>query len=108
MAANEDPGAIIDVSGDGGVTKVIKKEGSGTDTPCEGSTVYVHYVGTLLDGQEFDSSRERGKPFDFVLGPGKELLQFLNSNDKLYNYFQFYPCVPEVCECHARVSLSPR
>ena len=76
MAVNEDPGAIIDVSGDGGVTKVIKKEGSGMDTPCEGSTVYVHYVGTLLDGQEFDSSRKRGKPFDFVLGSGKELLHF--------------------------------
>lgn len=77
MAANEDQGASIDVSGDGGVMKVIKKEGSGTEFPAEGSTVYVHYVGTLLDGQEFDSSRTRGKPFDFVLGSGKDLLQFL-------------------------------
>lgn len=33
-----------------------------------GTQVTVHYVGKLKNGQQFDSSRKRGKPFTFVLG----------------------------------------
>ena len=34
-----------------------------------GDTVFVHYVGTLEDGTEFDSSEGR-EPLEFVLGGG--------------------------------------
>lgn len=56
----------------------IKKEilteapAANTKTPKRGEKVKVHYVGTLeSDGSEFDSSRSRGKTFDFTLGRGQ-------------------------------------
>nr|QBH73885.1 fk506-binding protein [Encarsia formosa] len=63
----------IDVSpsGDGGVLKEIIKEGTGEKTPGLGSHVEVHYVGTLLDGTKFDSSRDRNETFKFDLGLGQ-------------------------------------
>jgi FKBP-type peptidyl-prolyl cis-trans isomerase FkpA len=35
-----------------------------------GDTVRVEYTGTLMNGTQFDSSRDRGKPFDFKLSEG--------------------------------------
>jgi len=67
------PGAnAVDISPDkdGGVLKEIIKEGTGTDTPAQGNRVFVHYDGTLTDGTKFDSSRDRGQPFEFNLGKG--------------------------------------
>ena len=44
----------------------------GTGAPAiPGINVKVHYSGFLTNGEKFDSSRDRGEPFVFLLGGGQ-------------------------------------
>ncbi|MDN5753378.1 MAG: FKBP-type peptidyl-prolyl cis-trans isomerase [Nitrosospira sp.] len=62
------------------VTELVKKDtkiGTGEEAVI-GKTVEVHYTGWLYDptapenkGAKFDSSRDRGTPFSFLLGAGR-------------------------------------
>ena len=53
-----------------GMYVAITKPGSGPK-PTKGQKVTVHYTGRLLNGTKFDSSVDRGTPFDFTLGQGE-------------------------------------
>ena len=52
-----------------GLRYVITAQGTGPNAAA-GQNIDVHYNGTLLDGTKFDSSYDRGQPFNFVLGQG--------------------------------------
>ncbi|WP_446051005.1 peptidylprolyl isomerase [Zobellia laminariae] len=66
--------------------KMIQK-GNGAQAE-KGQTVSVHYEGSLLNGQVFDSSYKRNEPIDFQLGVGQvipgwdEGIQLLKVGDK--------------------------
>ncbi|CAH1785551.1 unnamed protein product [Owenia fusiformis] len=64
---------MVDISKaqDGGLYKQILVEGAGGRRPGTGNKVEVHYVGRLLSGDKFDSSRDRNDPFVFTLGKGQ-------------------------------------
>jgi FKBP-type peptidyl-prolyl cis-trans isomerase len=44
--------------------------GSGKEA-VKGALLFVHYDGFLEDGTKFDSSVDRGRPFEFVIGSGR-------------------------------------
>ena len=49
-------------------TDTIIGEGA---SPTSGQTVSVHYTGRLTNGTKFDSSVDRGRPFEFKIGVGQ-------------------------------------
>ena len=82
----EKPGVTTTASG---LQYEVIKMGTGAK-PTAQSTVKVHYVGTLIDGTEFDSSIKRNEPAVFAVGaviPGwTEALELMpvGSKFKLY------------------------
>lgn len=55
---------------DGGVVKEVISRGKGWQRAEAGDEVSIMYKGMLTDGTVFDSSYERGSPFQFKLGAG--------------------------------------
>lgn len=76
-ACSDSPEPVEAISG---VTDFIKKDvvvGQGAEA-TKGNTVAVHYTGWLYSdtaaenkGKKFDSSHDRGEPFEFPLGAGR-------------------------------------
>ncbi len=58
------------ITTDSGLKYVDEVVGSG-DAPARGKKVRVHYTGRLTDGKKFDSSVDRGQPFEFIIGVGQ-------------------------------------
>ena len=68
-----------------GLQYQIVSEGKGKK-PTEKDTVKVHYKGTLVGGQQFDSSYDRGQPAEFpvnaVIKGWSEALQLMKAGTK--------------------------
>ena len=83
LAENKnEPGVVTLPSG---LQYKVLTEGHGP-VPRKDQTVVAHYVGTLINGQEFDSSRKHGQPAQFSVGgviPGwTEALQLMKVGSK--------------------------
>lgn len=62
LAKNREREGVVEL--DSGLQYKVLVEGNG-ESPSNTDTVSVHYRGTLLDGQEFDSSYKRNQPAEF-------------------------------------------
>ncbi|KAI3508883.1 hypothetical protein L1887_23903 [Cichorium endivia] len=82
LDSDEEPGEVIEsapplrvgqerVFNSTGLKKKLICRGVGFETPEFGDEPTVHYVGTLLDGTTFISTREKGEPFSFKIGQGQ-------------------------------------
>jgi len=49
---------------------LVNEKGTGAK-PKSGQKISAHYTGTLTDGSKFDSSVDRGTPFEFTVGMGQ-------------------------------------
>lgn len=77
------PGVKVTASG---LQYIVEKEGTGK-TPTPEDTVKCHYKGTLTNGEQFDSSYDRGQPAEFpvkgVIPGWTEALQLMKVGGKM-------------------------
>ncbi len=80
---NRWPAAVVSSTG---LRYVVNQAGNGAVSPKMGQTVTVHYTGSLLNGQVFDSSVKRGEPAQFAIGQviegWNEALQQMTKGEK--------------------------
>lgn len=68
MSPSPTPGKIITMQNGLQIQDLVV--GTGAQAKA-GDTVAVNYLGTFTDGKKFDSSYDRGQPFQFTLGAGQ-------------------------------------
>lgn len=83
LAKNKDKAGVKTTAS--GLQYEVVQEGTGP-APTAADTVKVHYTGTLVNGEKFDSSVDRGEPAEFPVGgviPGwTEALQLMKVGSK--------------------------
>jgi len=74
------------VKTESGLRYIVRREGTGTESPKWGQKVTTHYQGMLLNGKMFDSSYMRGQPLVFQVGQviegWNEALMGMKKNEK--------------------------
>ena len=92
LQANKSKDGVVTLPS--GLQYKVLVEGSGlkrplVDTPCD-----CHYLGTLIDGTQFDSSFDRGKPSTFapnqVIKGWTEAMQLMVEGDKWEMYIPYH------------------
>ncbi|MEP7141367.1 MAG: FKBP-type peptidyl-prolyl cis-trans isomerase [Ferruginibacter sp.] len=85
LAANKKKPGVITLP-DGLQYEVLKKGDASSATPKLQDTFVVHYAGTLITGEKFDNSYDRGEPLTMpvagVVTGWKEILQLMHIGDK--------------------------
>jgi peptidylprolyl isomerase len=69
LIANRNANSGNEVTTASGLKYTDITEGTGP-TPRVGQTLTVHYTGTLPNGRKFDSSVDKGTPYQFPIGTG--------------------------------------
>lgn len=71
-----------------GVEKEILREGDGKTYPQKNQKLTMHYSGTLAkDGTKFDSSYDRGLPFQFKIGRGEVIEGWDDGGKRIISIF---------------------